>query len=111
LGILSICRDWGWAPDYVTMWSMLQCPQPEDFAVASGIAHSLEEFVATAFLKVGLDWRDHIDHDPSLIRSSEITYSLGDPTKAAKVLNWHSAVKMPEIVGRMICAERKTRGD
>jgi GDPmannose 4,6-dehydratase len=112
LGNLSICRDWGWAPDYVeAMWRMLQCPQPDDFVVASGTAHSLEEFVATAFLKIGLDWRDHVDHDPSLIRSSEITYSLGDPTKAAKVLNWHSAVKMPEIVGRMICAERKTRGD
>jgi GDPmannose 4,6-dehydratase len=71
LGNLSICRDWGWAPDYVeAMWKMLQCDQPDDFVIASGVAHSLEEFVATAFAVVGLNWRDHVDYDSSLVRSS-----------------------------------------
>jgi GDPmannose 4,6-dehydratase len=108
LGNLSIRRDWGWAPDYVeAMWRMLQCEQPGDFVVASGVAHTLEEFVAAAFLEVGLDWRDHVDYDPSLLRSSEIMYSLGDPTKAAQMLQWCPTVKMPEIVARMVRAEQE----
>jgi GDPmannose 4,6-dehydratase len=106
LGNLSIRRDWGWAPDYVeAMWRMLQCDQPDDFVVASGVAHSLEEFAAAAFLEVGLNWRDHVDYDPSLVRSSDIMYSLGDPTKAAQVLDWRPTIQMPEIVARMVRAE------
>jgi GDPmannose 4,6-dehydratase len=108
LGSLSIRRDWGWAPDYVgVMWKMLQCDQPEDFVVASGIAHSLEEFVAIAFTTVGLNWRDHVDYDSSLVRPSDIMCSLGDPSKAAQVLQWHPTVKLPEIVARMVRAERE----
>jgi GDPmannose 4,6-dehydratase len=107
LGNLSIRRDWGWAPEYVeAMWKMLQCEQPEDFVVASGVAHSLEEFVATAFVEVGLKWQDHVDYDSSLVRSSEIMCSLGDPSTAAQILNWRSTVKLPEIVARMVRAER-----
>jgi len=106
LGNLSIRRDWGWAPDYVeVMWKMLQCDPPDDFVVASGVAHSLEEFVATAFTEVGLNWRDHVDYDASLVRSSEIMCSLGDPSKAAQVLDWRATVKLPEIVARMVRAE------
>jgi GDPmannose 4,6-dehydratase len=92
------------------MWRMLQCDQPDDFVVASGVAHSLEEFVATAFLDVGLDWRDHVDYDSSLVRSSDIMYSLGDPKRVARVLDWRSAVKLPEIVERMIRAEQDRAG-
>ncbi len=109
LGNLSIRRDWGWAPDYVeAMFRMLQCERPDDFVIASGVAYSLEEFVAAAFLEVGLDWRDHVDYDPSLVRSSEIMYSLGDPAKAAQMLHWRPTVRMPEIVTRMVRAERET---
>jgi GDPmannose 4,6-dehydratase len=109
LGNLSIRRDWGWAPDYVeAMFRMLQCERPDDFVIASGVAYSLEEFVAAAFLEVGLDWRDHVDYDPSLVRSSEIMYSLGDPTKAEQMLHWRPTVRMPEIVARMVRAERET---
>jgi GDPmannose 4,6-dehydratase len=108
LGNLSIRRDWGWAPDYVeAMWKMLQCDQPDDFVVASGVAHSLEEFVAMAFAEVGLNWRNHVDYDSSLARSSDIMCSLGDPTKAAQILHWRSTVKLPEIVARMVRAERE----
>lgn len=107
LGNLAIRRDWGWAPEYVeAMWRVLQCDQPNDFVVASGVAHSLEEFVATAFLNVGLDWRNHVDYDSSLVRASDIMYSLGDPTKVTQVLDWRSTVKLPEIVERMIRAEQ-----
>src|SRR5262249_10245023 len=108
LGNLSIRRDWGWAPDYVeAMWRMLQCDQPDDFVVASGVAHSLEEFVAMAFAEVGLNWRDYVDYDSSLTRSSDIMHSLGDPSKAEEVLHWRSSVKLSEIVARMVRAERE----
>ena len=111
LGNLSIRRDWGWAPDYVeAMWRMLQCDQPDDFVVASGVAYSLEQFVAAAFLELGFDWRDHVDYDPSLVRSSDIMYSVGDPTKAAQILGWRPTVRMPEIVARMVRAERDIAG-
>jgi GDPmannose 4,6-dehydratase len=111
LGNLAIRRDWGWAPEYVeAMWRMLQCDQPDDFVVASGVAHSLEEFVATAFFNVGLDWRDHVDYDSSLVRASDIMYSLGDPAKVGQALDWHPTVKLPEIVDRMIRAEREGAG-
>src|SRR6266446_5147880 len=111
LGNLSIRRDGGWAPDYVeAMWRMLQCDQPDDFVVASGVAHSLEQFVAAAFLELDLDWRDHVDYDPSLVRSSDIMYSVADPTKAAQILGWRPTVRMPEIVARMVRAERDIAG-
>src|SRR5262249_14874758 len=111
LGDLSIRRDWGWAPDYVeAMWKILQCDQPDDFVVASAVTHSLEEFVATAFNAVGLHWQDHVDYDPSLVRSSDIMCSLGDPTKAAQVLCWRPTVKFPEIVTRMMRSEQEGIG-
>ena len=78
--------------------------------VASGAAHSLEEFVSMAFAEVGLKWRGHVDYDSSLVRPSDIIYSLGDPTKAAQVLDWRPTVKLPEIVARMIRAEQEGAG-
>src|SRR5690606_27279137 len=71
LGDLSIERDWGWAPEYVdAMWRMLQQPQPDDYVIATGRAHALHEFVAMAFAAVDLEWRAHVDFDPSLRRPS-----------------------------------------
>ena len=111
LGNLSIRRDWGWAPDYVdAMWKMLQRDDPGDFVVASGVAHSLEDFVAKAFAEVGLDWRQHVDHDRSLVRPSDISYSLGDPTRAAHLLGWRPTVPFAEIAARMVRAEREGAG-
>jgi GDPmannose 4,6-dehydratase len=107
LGNLAIRRDWGWAPDYVqAMWRMLQHDEPDDFVIASGISHSIEDFVATAFAEVGLDWRDHVEHDAALARPSDILCSHGDPTKAADVLGWRPTITFAEIVGRMVRAER-----
>jgi GDPmannose 4,6-dehydratase len=64
LGNLDVQRDWGWAPEYVmAMWQMLQQDQPEDFVIATGETNSLEDFVATAFSCVGLDWQEHVDID------------------------------------------------
>jgi GDPmannose 4,6-dehydratase len=108
LGDLSIRRDWGWAPDYVeAMWAMLQCRSADDFVIATGTAHTLEEFVAAAFSELGLDWREHVDRDPAFARPNDIACSLGDPAKAARLLNWKACVSFADIVARMVQAERK----
>jgi GDPmannose 4,6-dehydratase len=108
LGDLSIRRDWGWAPDYVeAMWAMLQCTTPDDFVIASGVSHRLEDFVAAAFSQVGLDWRDHVDYDAAFKRPSDIPCSAGDPTKARQILGWRAKLPLAEIVTRMVRAERE----
>src|SRR5262249_29684071 len=89
LGDLAIRRDWGYAPDYVAaMAAMLQQDVAEDYVICSGKAHSLEEFVAAAFATLGLDWRCHVDSDPSLRRPSEIAVLYGNPAKARTQLDW-----------------------
>ena len=106
LGDLSIRRDWGWAPEYVeAMWAMLQQEKPEDFVIATGVAHSLEEFVATAFSVSKMNWHDYVYRDPSLLRPSEIRCGFGDTRKAAVKLGWKSRILMPEIIGHMMKAE------
>jgi GDPmannose 4,6-dehydratase len=106
LGNLTFRRDFGWAPDYVAaMVAMLQAPEADDFVIASGEPHSLEEFVRLAFETVGLDWREHVDFDPVAERPSDIAYSLGDATKARGRLGWQPTMRFHEIVTRMMRAE------
>lgn len=108
LGNLNIARDWGWAGEYVdVIWRMLQAEQPKDYVVATGRSGTLSEFVAEAFSAFGLDWREHVRHDPALVRPSDIVYSAGDPTRAEKELNWKARVLMPEVVRRMADAEKQ----
>ncbi len=107
LGNLSIRRDWGWAPEYVdAMWRMMQLDQPEDLVIATGQANSLEDFVATAFSQLGLDWRDHVDIDKALFRPSEIQCGVGDASRAQKILGWQAQKRMLDVVAAMIDAER-----
>lgn len=102
LGRLSIQRDWGWAPEYVeAMWAMLQRDEPEDFVVATGETHALEEFVAAAFDHFDLNWRDHVDFDDSLSRPTDLASSRADASKARDKLGWTARTKMPGVVTRM----------
>lgn len=111
LGDLSIARDWGWAAEYVVaMQSMLSAAVPEDFVIATGHTASLEEFVAEVFAAVGLDWQQHVEHDPELRRPTEIAWGGGDPAKAADVLGWRATVRMPEVARRMVAARRGAAG-
>jgi len=106
LGNISIQRDWGWAPEYVeTMWLMLQQEKPEDFVIATGESHSLEEFVETAFSTVGLDWRDHVVIDPSLLRQADLVSGRGNPANACEKLGWQARYKMHDIVRMMVRAQ------
>jgi GDPmannose 4,6-dehydratase len=106
LGNLSASRDFGWAPDYVAaMAAMLSLREPDDFVIASGEAHSLEDFVRLAFETAGIDWRDHVDFDPAVVRPSDIAHSLGDAGKAKAKLGWQPTVRFRDIVARMVRAE------
>ena len=108
LGNIAIQRDWGWAPEYVeAMWLMLQQAQPDDFVIATGENHSLEEFVAAAFAQVGLDWRAHVVIDPGLFRPTEIAISRGNPRKARETFGWQARYKMAEVVAMMVEDERQ----
>jgi GDPmannose 4,6-dehydratase len=102
LGRLDIWRDWGWAPEYVdAMWRMLQLDAPEDFVIATGETHSLADFVAAAFAANGLDWQQFVDSSASLYRPTDIDRSLGDPSKAARLLDWRAQVRMADVVRMM----------
>lgn len=106
LGRLSPKRDFGWAPDYVeAMYAMLNCREPEDFVIATGEPHSLEEFASAAFEEVGLDWRDHVDIDPTLRRPSDIEVTYGSSEKAKRLLRWRPKVGFHELIARMVRAE------
>jgi GDPmannose 4,6-dehydratase len=103
LGNIAIQRDWGWAPDYVeAMWLMVQQDQPDDFVIATGETHSLEEFVDTAFAQAGLDWREHVVIDPDLFRPTEIAISRGNPRKSRETFGWQARYKMKEVVALMV---------
>jgi GDPmannose 4,6-dehydratase len=106
LGKMDITRDWGWAPDYVeAMWRILQHPEPEDFVIATGKGHSLEEFVSMAFEAVGLDWREHVRSDAAFFRPSDIERSVGDPRKAEAKLGWRAKLSFREIISSLVEAE------
>jgi GDPmannose 4,6-dehydratase len=83
------------------MWRILQQDDPEDYVVATGETHTLEEFVAEAFSCVGLDWRVHVFTDPTLLRPSEIMVSRANPVKAAERLGWQARYKMRDVVRMM----------
>ena len=107
LGRTDIVRDWGWAPEYVdAMWRMLQQDRPDDYVVATGEANRLEDFVQAAFEAVGLDWRRHVQKSRALYRPTELAWSQGNPERAARDLGWAAELKMREVVGRMVAAQR-----
>jgi GDPmannose 4,6-dehydratase len=103
LGNLSVERDWGWAPEFVqAMWLMLQCERPDDYVIATGQTRRLEEFVDQAFNCVGLDWREHVSVDKSLLRPTDLQKSWGNPEKAHRVLGWQARFKMDDVVRMMV---------
>ncbi len=109
LGNISIERDWGWAPEYVeAMWLMLQQELPEDYVIATGESHSLEEFVEAAFSCLGLDWRKHVVLDPSLLRPADISVGRANPMRARDHLCWIANFKMRDVVRMMVEEEQKS---
>jgi GDPmannose 4,6-dehydratase len=104
MGNLDAKRDWGYAGDYVrAMWMMLQQPEPDDYVVATGETHSIEEFLTLAFDEAGLgDWRPYVKQDPRFFRPAEVDLLIGDPTKARNQLGWIPEVDFPTLVKMMV---------
>ena len=105
LGNLSVQRDWGWAPEYVdAMWRMLQEDRADDYVISTGETNSLEDFVAEAFRLVGLDWRDCVESDLTLLRPTDLRIGRANPSKAQKQLGWTASSMMRDVVQRMVSA-------
>jgi len=103
LGNLLARRDWGFAGDYVdAMWRMMQQPTANDYIIATGQDHTVEEFLEIAFSEVGLDWHDHVATDPRFFRPTDVELLVGDPTRAREVLGWSPATRFPELVKSMV---------
>lgn len=104
LGDLWPKRDWGYAGDYVRgMWQMLQHDRPDDFVLASGRTHSIEDFLTAAFGRVGIeDWRPFVRQNPEFMRPAEVDILLGDPSKAEQTLGWERHVDFEGLVTRMV---------
>ncbi len=111
LGNLDSRRDWGYAPEFVeAMWLMLQQDEPDDYVVATGESHSVQELVETAFGLVGLDWREHVRFDPRYLRPAEVDHLLGDPSKAECRLGWRARTSFTGLVRKMLQADLVAEG-
>ena len=112
MGNLDSQRDWGFAGDYVqAMWLMLQQPQPDDYVIATGAAHSVRDFIERAFAHAGLDWQRYVVQDPQFIRPAEVDHLLGNSAKACRVLGWKPSVDFGELVDMMVDADLKRLSD
>jgi GDPmannose 4,6-dehydratase len=106
LGNLEARRDWGFAGDYVeAMWLMMQQEQPEDYVVATGETHSVQEFLDLAFDRVKLDWRKYVEFDSRFIRPSEVDLLVGDASRSHQALGWRPRVKFQDLVALMVDAD------
>jgi GDPmannose 4,6-dehydratase len=104
MGNLDSKRDWGYAGDYVKgMWLMLQQDDPDDYVLATGETHSIEELVERAFAEVGIDeWSQYVRQDPKFFRPAEVDLLIGDATKAKTKLGWEPEVDFPALVKMMV---------
>jgi GDPmannose 4,6-dehydratase len=103
LGNLDAHRDWGFAKDYVeAMWLMLQRDRPEDFVIATGVLHSVREFVDAAFERAGVDPVPYVVQDPRFIRPADPRNLVGDASKAREKLGWEPRTGFDELVTLMV---------
>lgn len=111
LGSLWPKRDWGYAGDYVRgMWQMLQHDAPDDFVLATGETHSIEDFLTLAFGEIGIDdWRPYVRQDAAQLRPAEVDILLGDPSKAETVLGWNRDVDFPGLVSLMVAHDLRVQ--
>jgi GDPmannose 4,6-dehydratase len=108
LGNRDAKRDWGFSGDYVkAMWLMLQQDTPDDYVIATGEAHSVQELVEVAFAHAGLDWQKYVGIDQRYIRPAEVDLLIGSPAKAKKALGWEPTVDFKGLVHMMVDADLK----
>lgn len=108
LGNLEARRDWGFAGDYAeAMWLMLQQNEPDDYVIGTGEAHSVRDFCELAFTEVGLDWQNHVRHDPSLVRPADVDCLVADASKAHQVLGWKPQLSFEQLVAEMVRSDQQ----
>ncbi len=108
LGNLDSRRDWGFAGDYVkAMWLMLQHDKAEDFVIATGETHSVQELCEVAFGHAGLDWREFVKQDQKFFRPAEVDLLVGDASKAGKTLGWEPTVTFKGLIELMVDEDLK----
>ncbi len=108
LGNLEARRDWGYAEDFVkAMWLMLQQEEPDDYVIATGKTHSVEEFAELAFKEVGLNWKDHVRVDRQLLRPADVPELRGDASRARRALGWKPESSFEQLVKVMVAADLK----
>jgi GDPmannose 4,6-dehydratase len=106
LGDLDVRRDWGFAGDYVkAMWLMLQQDEPDDYVIATGENHSVRDFAALAFDRVGLDWEKYVKMDERFMRPAEVPDLKGDASKARAGLGWAPETSFEALVHMMVDAD------
>jgi GDPmannose 4,6-dehydratase len=108
LGNHEAKRDWGYAKDYMDgAWRMLQADEPDDFVLATGETHSVQEFLDEAFTYADLDWREYVSIDERYFRPAEVDLLIGDYSKAKAKLGWEPQVRFEELVRMMVDADRE----
>lgn len=106
LGNLEAERDWGWAPDYAHAMHLAAVGIPDDYVIATGVRHSVRDFVAEAFGVAGIsDWERYVTSDSEFVRQEDAPVLVGDASRARRVLGWHPTVDFHEIVARMVEAD------
>jgi GDPmannose 4,6-dehydratase len=111
MGNIDAKRDWGYAKDYVqAMWLMLQQDQPDDYVVATGETHSVQEFLEIAFSHVNLKWENYVEFDERYLRPTEVDLLIGDWSKAKCQLGWQPTVAFEELVKLMVEADLQVFG-
>ncbi|GJD23295.1 GDP-D-mannose 4,6-dehydratase [Rivularia sp. IAM M-261] len=111
MGNLDAKRDWGYAKDYVkAMWLMLQQDVPDDYVVATGETHSVQEFLEIAFGYVNLNWENYVEFDARYLRPTEVDLLIGDATKAKQKLSWEPSVSFEQLVKLMVEADLQALG-
>jgi len=103
LGNTEVRRDWGWAPEYIeAMWLMMQQDEPDDYIVATGFTCSLQDLVEEIFACLDLDWREHVELNPDLLRPTDIMQSVANPAKAEQRLGWKASYTMKDVAAKMV---------
>ena len=106
LGNLRAHRDWGFAGDYVrAMWQMVQQDEADDYVIATGESHSVQDLVEIAFDCAGLDWERYVIEDPSLFRPAEVDHLIGDASKARAKFGWEPTTDFRGLIQMMVQAD------
>jgi GDPmannose 4,6-dehydratase len=107
LGALNVIRDWGHARDHMdALVRMADAATPDDYVIGTGVGRTVQDFCAAAFARVGLDWKEHVTHDPGLSRSGDVPALVADPTRAAAQLGWRASTPFESLLDELLDAAR-----